>query len=207
MKKIITLITLITVLFITTPSLAIDPGIYIGVGGSFASEDFDINDTGLEEFGLSVDVEDTYGINLKVGYRVNDISSWEVRVDYLPGFEWEDEGEYRGTTFTAKVKGDILTCMLATKLSPNLGSDYIRPFVIAGFGFMHGKIDVDVSANGHSASASATETDLCVKAGLGIDLFMSKSFSLTGEGSYVVGLGDMDEFRYINYTVGINYYF
>lgn len=211
MKKFLIFTVLFAILSFSTSLFAKDVGPYIGIGGSYAYEDFDIDDEDLEEVGIDVDFDNTQGINLKAGYHFNKLFSLEFNFDFLPGFEWDDSTTYLGVPINVDVEGDITTYMLVGKITPDFGSEIIRPFVVAGFGIMHGEIDVDVTASaaGYSASVSVSdsETDTCAKIGIGVDFFSKENVSIGLEGNYVWGFGDMDEFRYMNYTLGVAYHF
>ena len=180
---------------------------YIGIGGSYAYEDFDVDDEDLEEMGLDMDFDNTQGVNLKAGYHFSKLFSLEFNFDFLPGFEWDDSTSYLGVPISADAEADITTYMLAGKISPDFGSEIIRPFVVAGFGIMHGELDVTASVAGYSASDSDSETDTCAKIGLGVDFFAKENVSVGLEGNYTLGFGDMDEFRYMSFTLGVAYHF
>ena len=207
MKKFLIFTVLFAIFSFSTSLFAKDVGLYIGIGGSYAYEDFDIEDEDFEEMGLDVDFDNTQGINLKAGYHFNKLFSLEFNFDLLSSFEWDDSTTYLGVPVNVDAEADITTYMLAGKISPDFGSEIIRPFVVAGFGIMHGEIDVTASAPGYSFSDSDSETDTCAKIGIGVDFFAKENVSIGLEGNYVWGFGDMDEVRYMNYTLGVAYHF
>jgi opacity protein-like surface antigen len=211
MKKVLFFVVLLAVLSFSTSLFAKDKGFYIGVGGSYAYEDFDVKDKDPDELHVGLDYEDTMGINLKAGYHFNRLFALEINFDYLPGFEAEGSIVYSGVPIDVDVDVDVMTYMLAAKVSPGFGSDIIRPFVVAGFGFATADVDATatatVSGKKYSSSASDSETDLCTKLGLGIDFYINEHVSVGLEGSYTWGLGDLDEGRYINSTLGLAYHF
>lgn len=229
MKKFFIFFTFI-IMFISTPSFAIDPGFYIGIGGSYAQQDFDINSdvsSWLNNHGVNDDFSNTGGINLKVGYRINDMGSLELVLDHLPGFDWDYERSYSCSRYYANEKlsadVDITTLMLAGKVTPDFGSDIIRPFITAGIGLMYKELDVELKQtvtgryNSYSNKAGLSESDIspCFKLGAGIDFFIKDNISLGIEAAYVVGAGSLelleqeiiDECKYMNYTFGAAYYF
>jgi opacity protein-like surface antigen len=207
MKKLLVFAVLFAVLSFPTSLLARDVGPYIGIGGSYAYENFDIDDDYLAERGLSLDFDNTWGMNLKVGYHINRLFSLEFNLDFLPGFDWDGSTTYLGVPIAMDAEADITTYMIAGKISPDLGSEIIRPFVVGGFGIMHGDLDVRANAAGYYVADSDSETDMCGKIGLGVDFFVQQNVSIGLEGAYVWGLGDMDEVRYVNYTLGVAYHF
>ena len=179
-------------------------GPYIGIGGSYAYEDFD-----LGKLGLSVDFDNTYGLNLKVGYHFNRLFSLEFNFDFLPGFECDDSITYLGfVPINMNAEVDITTYMLAGKISPDFGSEIIRPFVVAGFGIMHSEIDVAILIDEYPIlDTNFEEVDICAKIGAGIDFFVNENISIGLEGNYVLGIGNVDIFRYMKYTLGVAYHF
>lgn len=208
MKKFLIFTVLFAVLSFSTSLFAKDVGPYIGIGGSYAYEDFDVDDEDIGAIGPDMDFDNTWGINLKAGYHFNKLFSVEFDFDYLPGFECDESITYLGVPISVDAEADITTYMLAAKISPDLGSKITKPFVVVGFGMMHGEIDITASAPGFgSASDSDSETDTCAKLGLGVDFFARKNVSIGVEGNYVWGFGDMDEVRYINLTCGVAYHF
>ena len=239
MKKFFTFFTFIMALIIVNSSYAIDPGFYIGAGGSYAQQNFDINNdvsNVLNSLGLDDEFNNTSGVNLKVGYRVNDISSWELNLDFLPGFKWPGFEEdclidfphgyfYASADLEGKV--NITTLMFVSKIAPNFGSDTVRPFVTAGIGIMRSELEVkaDTSANasynrysyrhGYKGSLSESDISVCFKLGTGVDFFVKDNLSLGFEVAYILGTGSLsllgqdiiDELKYMNYTFGVAYYF
>ena len=105
MKKSIILLVLLTVVCFCTSSYAADAAGhqgYVGIGGSWAIEDFDTDD--VEDFiePISVDVDDGLGVNATLGYHLNDNSSIAFVFSYLTGFDSDESVAY---TFGA---GEVL---------------------------------------------------------------------------------------------------
>lgn len=195
MKKFFVFFTFIMTLVIVNPSYAIDPGFYVGAGGVYSKLDFDIRD----EF------DSTIGINLKAGYRVNDICSWELSFDHLPGFNWKNPTNYK----SLKAKVNINTIMIVSKIAPDFGLYSVKPFIMAGLGLMHSKLKIEDTNNTKGFYASAYEINPCFKLGAGVDYFVKDNMALNAEISYVLGTGTLavKDSRHINYTFGVAYYF
>jgi len=180
MKKLITLLIAVIVLAFNSNAIAND--MYIGVGGTYAIEDFNTN----------VDFDNTEGLNLKTGYKFDKNISIELSYDYLPGFTWTD-GDI-------SAEADIETLMLAVKIT---AGDKVKPYLTGGAGLMRG--DLNVSYLGQSVSVS--ENGMCAKTGIGIDYFIKDNISIGFESSYIWGLNDMDGVDYVTVTYGIAYHF
>ena len=209
--------TIMIMSFCTTPLLAEDTGVYIGIGGSYAVEDFKMN-------GGSVDFDNTNGLNLKVGYHINNIFSLEFNYDHLSDFEFDYTQLYAGTQnfvpvetpMITEIKIGIKTFMIVGKVAPDFGLKVVRPFVTAGLGVMRSTLDIsDSDTNGDVKYFSDSETDICFKVGTGVDLFVHENVSVGFEVAYIVGFVDLavggediiDECNYINYTLGVAYHF
>jgi opacity protein-like surface antigen len=212
MKKLSILIVFVTGLFFCSSSYGADAAgrtFYIGVGGSYAWEDFDVDEVedDLEQItsGADVDFDDTWGLNVKVGYHVNNWLSVEFDFDYLSEFESDETLDLLGTPIDLDADLDVTTYMAVLKFTCAL--EPLKPYLVVGGGFMNADGDTKVSALGYSDSDSDSETDNCAKLGLGIDFFVTKSVSIGLEGDYVWGFGDLDDITYFNLTLGLGYHF
>ncbi len=211
MKK-FSILTVLLVLCFSTSSYAADAAgrtFYIGVGGSYAFEDYDVDEleNELEEFASDsdVDFDNTWGVNLKVGYHLKNWLSLEFDFDYLSAFEVDEEVDVLGVAVDLDADVDVMTYMAVAKFTCVL--EPVKPFVVVGGGIMDTDVDAKVSAIGYSDSDSESESDTCAKLGLGVDFFATSNVSIGLEGSYVRGFGDLDEVRYFNVTLGLGYHF
>lgn len=210
-----TMITIIMLIFLSSPVYAKDTGFYVGIGGNYAFQNFDTTDINrdLGPYGIQIKFGNSYGLNAKVGYRFNRLFSTECAYDYFPDFSWNQAVVISDANVTFNAKTEIMTFSISGKLSPDFGHDIVRPYVAIGGGLMHGKIEVkeDVSKSGvisgFVASRSSSSSDPFVKIGGGIDFYVAKSVSIGVEGSYIFGLGSLDEIRYSNVNWGVAYHF
>lgn len=235
MKKLSILTVLVMVLCFCSSSYAADAAghtWYVGIGGSWAMENFDTDDvedgideyvageTGLAGLGPDVDLDDGFGFNAKVGYHVNDNWSIAFVFDYVTGFDsdeslstpvWVDLPPVvpGSVDVEAEVEIDVMTFMVEGKYS--MPGD-VRPYAVVGLGLMNadadGKIAGSVNVGGvpvlaGSESFSDSDTTPCGKIGLGIDWFATPNVSLGLEGSYVLGFGDHEV---EDVDVGISYF-
>lgn len=165
-------------------------GFYVGVGGNYAFENLD--DVG------DVDIDAVWGINARAGYQFNKLFSVEFVYDYLDKFSADD--------VDAGVQ--IMTFIIAGKISPNIGSEIVRPYITAGAGLMHGEIDSIFYIDGFEPiKESRSDDNFCAKIGAGIDFYATKNISIDIEGSYVMGFDTMDWIKYVNLNLGVAYHF
>ena len=136
----------------------------------------------VEDFDDSPDFDNSWGVNAKIGYHTHPLLDVEFDLDYLSKFE------------SGNVDLEILTYMVALKGYFPISTEKVKLSTVVGAGIMH-------------ADANADETDWCGKVGLGLDFFTTQDISLGIEGSYTFGCGDLDDIRYLNFTVGAAYHF
>ncbi len=203
-------IGIIVAAFLMVPGLApaAESGPYIGIGGTFAKQDFDTGDLdkALAGSGLSADFGDTWGLNVRAGYKFNRYIAAELAFDYLPGYDWDVATRIGGTPVAGKVSVDVMAWTLSAKISP-FDLQKVKPYFIVGVGIMNASADATVSIPGASASSSDDETDLCGKIGLGVDYFVTDQVSLGLEGAYFAGFNDLDNIRFYTVTAGVAYHF
>lgn len=208
MRRFVALLALIVMVTLPTVLHAADTGFYLGVGGSYAFENFDV-DVDLDGVRYDFDFDDAWGVNGRLGYHISDLLALAFDFDYLSRFDADDRVVVFGIPVDTEAEVDVFTFMLAAKVSPNLGLERLRPYAIGGAGLMYGEVDAEATALGVTVSDSDSETDACAKLGLGLDFYITqeKNISLGLEGNYVWGFGDLDEIRYFNVTLGIAYHF
>ena len=208
MKKILTTVA-IALTFLSSQLYAQDTGLYIGVGGNYAFQNFDTSDLNndLRPYGLNVDFDNSYGFNAKVGYHFNKLFSAEFVYDYFLDFSWSQTTRISGVPVTVDAKLSLMTFMIAGKLSPDIGSKVVRPYITAGAGMMKGEIDVSASSGGFTEARSDSETGPCAKLGVGVDFYATTNISIGIEGSYVMGFSNMDNMKYTNLSLGVAYHF
>ena len=193
MKKLLVFAVLVLVLSFSTFSYAgtADKGAYIGIGGSVAlenfEEDYDVSPGTYE----TLDREESWGVNAKVGYYISPSFSIELDYSYLFEFEWDqDQVDVNVMTIMPQIKGCV-------------GTENASLFGVVGIGYM----SVDVDEEILSPLTSIDKSDVCIKLGVGVDYFVIKNLSIGIEGDYVYGLGDLDKVEYWNFSLGVCYYF
>lgn len=230
MKKLSILAVLVMVLCFSTSSYAADAAgndLYIGIGGSWAIEDFDTDDLEDELLNVvDVDFDDGWGVNANIGYHVNDNCSYAFVYSYLSGLDWDEsvsatgaiDGYLVSAGASVDAELDVMTFMLEGKYSM---SGNVSPYVVLGVGAMYVDLDVDADLEAHvgaesislSASESESDTQACGKVGLGVDWWATPEVTVGLEGSYVFGFSDHDfdgaeiGVRYFNIALGVAYHF
>ena len=230
MKKSLILIALLMVLCFCTSAYGADAAghqWYMGIGGSWAIENFDTNDLEDETMDIfDVDFDDGWGVNANIGYHVNDNFSIAFVYSYLSGFDWDESisatASADGYTVSAgasiDLEADVMTFMLEGKYAM---SGNVCPYVVLGVGAMYADADLDLDADvvvpagaqSFSFSDSESDTQACGKVGLGVDWWVTPEVTVGLEGSYVFGFSDHDfdgteiGIRYFNIGFGVGYHF
>jgi hypothetical protein len=147
----------------------------------------------------------TSAMNSRVGYRFNENLALEIDFDYIPGVPGYDLAiGSDALTSSDKSDLDVTTYMPAMKFSPDLGYKTVRPYIIGGFGLMHAETAserynpliwfVDPK---HESVLEASS-----KIGLGLDLRKDNT-SLGIQGSLASGSGDLADFAYQSWSMGL----
>lgn len=155
-------------------------GFYLGAAGTYALEDFDFQ---------TVHVDDSWGLNLRSGYRANPWIAAEVEYEYLSQFDL-----HRGSS-DWKVDGWAFT-VNGRAIAP-LGR--VQPYVIGGLGVLSAK----VSGAGHSQENAG----FAIRLGAGADIYLTRNLLGVLEGTYVVPTGKVDDFEYGSISWGVQYRF
>ena len=175
---------------------------YFGAGGSYAASDI--------EFSSDIvggDLDDTWGFNLKAGTHLNSYLSLEFNFDYLPSFEWDADLNVINDPIDAAIDADAMTFMLTLKASPDYAERKIRPFLIAGGGWMYVDADTRATVGNTLQTQSVSEKGFCAEFGAGVDWYLRENLALGLEGAYVLGFDDVEDVQYGLFTVGLTYFF
>jgi opacity protein-like surface antigen len=220
MKKAFVLGLLVSALSFSATSYGREGGAYIGIGGSYAIEDFYTEKFEERAVPIAVSIDDTWGANVKLGYHVNEFFSVETVFEYFSSFETSEAiiyptmpgAESAARFISEKGELDVMTFMLVGKFCwPGRA---IEPYGIVGAGVMNVDWDRKLIAGSGSASdsssVSSSATGGCARVGLGLDFFLSDHLSLGLEGATTSILGkpefDLDPLGEVGEDLGITYW-
>jgi opacity protein-like surface antigen len=185
-------------------------GLYFGVSGAYALENMDVDHEGTD---VGLNIDNSFGIHLKVGYRVNNTLSFEGTFDYLPGFDSElSDSENLGGLTDVKTQFELDVKALMASVKASFNREYIIPYLTMGVGMMSPEAKMVVSGREGNQTVTVTtdaeiDTDYCAKFGLGIDYFVREYISIGLEGHYTLGFGDLENVKYVNLMLGTSVYF
>lgn len=197
-NMIVTVLTLLLGLSFPLNAQAEENRYYIGAGGTYAFQDFgDVHGVKFNNAG---------GLNLKTGFRVTRNAGLELNFDYFSDFKADGNGSVSGVPVDIDAKISLYTFTVDLKVF--LTEGVVNPYLLAGIGYMNGKINYETSSNGANMDNDWSESkgDGCGKVGAGLEFFMNEKLSVGLDGSYLLGFGALDSIRYYKITAGINFY-
>ncbi|MCG8589507.1 MAG: porin family protein [Proteobacteria bacterium] len=162
------------------------PGPYLALGGVFGLNDFE-NEIEAD-LGLRTDVDDSFGVDVRLGYRWHPAFSFELQYEWLDGFDIHLAGvpsaELDGFTLGTNAKSYLLT-------GP------VQPYLLAGAGVtrleLRDTLGLDVDGD---------ETGFQGRLGGGVDLYATPSVFVGVHAARVFNTGSLDDLDYT--VVGAN---
>lgn len=202
------------------------PGPYVTLGGSYAYNFFDqqVEDYLEDELGEqgSVDIEDSGGINARIGYRAASWFAAELAYEWIDRYDVEVGGDLGpgGGALSGRlydIEGHTLT--LNTRWIVPIWR--IQPYFLLGAGFSH----YDVSRGPLAAPLEAQDSDIEIedgsqtsfagRLGLGIDFHLTERIVLQTEATAMLTADDfetpdegaIDDLYYLSISAGLQYRF
>ena len=194
------------------------PGFYIGAGASYQYNAFSsrIEDVIEDEFAVNTDVDlkDSWGVNALLGYRVWSWFALELQ------YEWVNEYDIKGSATVPPVSGKLYSIeghTLTANTKWIIPFWRVQPYFLLGGGVAisnvnDGNLDVLLTAAGININ-DGTHSKPAARAGLGLDLYITKHIVLNAQASAVVttlkepDLGDVDDLNYMAFAAGLQYRF
>ena len=150
-----------------TPECCDYNGLYVGVGGGIALEDFD-----------GGNADDSGYVNARVGYRFLDFLAVEGMGEFMPHFNGKS-GRYLSADTS------IWSGWLNAKVYPTAHlTGLVQPYLLAGIGGMWGDTKGGLSTN------NINDNGFAGRFGLGIDFFLTEHVFLTADAAYLLPAGD-----------------
>lgn len=193
----------------TAPAPAADEdfarrGLYVGLAGLRAFSDFDATATSTSSFGtttkVGLDSGDSWGVEGRIGYRFHEHVAAEAQLQYYDEFGLDLHAgapiNFNGHLATL----DGVSGTGNVKFYPLNGR--FQPYLLGGVGFLvlrtRDVLGVDVSD---------AEAAFAGRAGVGLDVYLTREFALYTEASALLPAGSLSAFRTIPVTFGGQYRF
>jgi opacity protein-like surface antigen len=161
-------------------------GFYLIGAATYAIEDFDIDDelgeaAGPSDSGSSL-FDDSWGFNVRGGYRFHPHVAAEVEYDWYDDFLDVDGASLEAWALTANLKLYALT-------------GCIQPYALLGAGMA----SFDASVDGEGL---ADEEDFVARFGGGVDVYVTENIAITGDASYMMPTGDLEDLDFVALSLG-----
>jgi opacity protein-like surface antigen len=168
--------------------------------------------------------EDTFGFNGRVGYRCHPNISAELQFEWLDDFDGNISENGMPLNDTArKYDLELESLVFTTNVKAHLLTGRYQPFVLLGVGFMrmesksHDTTPAprmrppgcpnDVSKPCFAAQASDRRVEVAARFGGGLDFYITENWVATGEVSYLMPTGKLDDLDYYTIGIGLQYRF
>ena len=191
MKKFLFCLVFVFSMFLITiahANEAYDSGIYLGVGLSYAIDDFDAGEIAGDYGIIESQFDNAWGLNIGGGYQFTEGFALEGHFSNFSEFEAET------------VDADVSTFIVQAKFLDRFYG--VRPFVTVGLGAMD--VDFDLKAPGRGEES---EFGPCASVGLGMDVILNENLIIGPKVGYVLGFSDVSSVKYFHFTVGLDLHF
>lgn len=191
------------------------PGFYIGAAGSYTHNFFDDQiDDAFEDLvpaKVDVDIDDSFGISARVGYRVASFIAFELQYEWIDNFKTEvTSPAFSGAKATIDITGHALT--LNTKLIAPLWR--IQPYLLVGAGYALYDSDTNSVAKALGIKGG-DESGFAGRLGGGIDWYLTRNLVLATDVTVLLttqdfkqpDTGDVDNLYYLSMSAGLQWRF
>lgn len=174
-------LVLMTPAFAQEPTNYSRPGVYGGIGGLYAIEDFD--------FAPGANIQNSAGFNFRLGYRFHPNFSVEAMGERVDAFDADGFTDVGFNTWVGTINGKLFAL-----------TDRFQPYGLLGIGAMRAQL------KGPGVN-TVTDTDLTFRYGTGIDSYLTENWIVNLETTYVAPTDDVRIFNYFSIGGGIQYRF
>jgi opacity protein-like surface antigen len=190
------------------PSPFVRPGFYIGAGGVYASDIFEgeIEDIVEDSFGApaKVDVEESWGANGRIGYRLGSWFAAEIQYEWIDPFDVDletvglDVGAASLEAQTVTLNGRLIAPIWRT-----------QPYLLVGVGGAF--YDFKDNTAGSILGGSGDRTGFAGRTGGGLDIYVANNLVVNAEATTedfnTPAAGNLDDLYYLSVGVGLRYQF
>jgi opacity protein-like surface antigen len=178
-------------------------GLYVGAGGAYVLEQFDLPSATVSSGGappvhLDVDSGDSWGAEARVGYRFHPNVAAEGQLQYYDEFGLDLHVSPGSSGQVATLDG--MSLMGNVKGYPLTGR--VQPYVLGGLGLLWLQLEDAVGAG-----LTDNEVGFAGHVGVGVDAYLTDNLLLNLEASYLLPAGDLNDFRMIPISLGMQYRF
>ena len=164
----------------SAPALAEDfgrSGFYLGANAAYGFGNF-YEDAIEDEIPLSVTVDDSWGMNARVGYRLFSFFALEANYEYMDRFRLKLEGEPAVDQTTHTITGNLKFLIPLWRF---------QPYLMLGAGAQRYKLEDSLGG-----LLDGKDWVFAARPALGLDLYITKNLVLNAEGAGVIALNELD---------------
>jgi hypothetical protein len=166
---------------------------YMSLSGAYGIDMKAID--GYEDLsGLDLDKENALGFKVRLGSRSSAHFAAEIEVEYFDKFAFEFTGieVIRNRIFTA-----------TANLKPYFLAGRVQPFLVIGGGVTAYKKEDSLGGG----FLSENDAGAALKAGAGVDIYLTNNTAIVFDGTYVLPVGDAEDLDYLSLGAGLQYKF
>ena len=158
-------------------------GWYLAASGVYVVENW----TGTND---DAGADDSQGFNLRVGSRLSQWASLEIEFEWIDDFFPDERQDFQ-----------IVTGSVNTRVYPVGGR--FQPYVLAGLGIVSSVVD----HRDRDSSIRQSNADWAIRAGGGLDAYLTEIIAISVEATYVWTVGDVKDVDHVSIGLGILYRF
>lgn len=158
-------------------------GTYASISGVYVSEQWPSSNK-------NAGADDSSGLNLRVGTRVNRWASAELEFEWIDDFFPDERQDF-----------ELITVSVNTRIYPFGGR--VQPYALGGIGVAASIVD----KRDRSSSISQSNADWQFRGGGGVDFYYSQHIAISFEAVYVATVGDLKDIDHLSIGLGALYRF
>jgi opacity protein-like surface antigen len=177
-------------------------GIYLNLGANFMvpTRTSDIEDEVKNSLGggpgVSANVDDSWGMNARLGYRLNPRLALEGQFEWLANFEVD--AQVNGV----ERKQEIALMTLSANAKYFLLTGRIQPYLVAGAGWGRSRVKPAIGGS------NEREDGWVARGGAGVNLYGSRDVAFNIETTYVhPASGRIEDLDHFSFTAGLTLFF
>lgn len=183
-------------------------GAFVGAALAYAADTYesDVQSSLRRAVGepLNLSVKNSFGFKSRAGYRCHRYASAEIQVEWLDRFDGDVFQDGAGRIAKFDVEPVVVTANVRGYLP--LGNARFQPFVLVGLGAVIVETRLRDTV-GLGLRDTSRDTELGVRAGGGLDFYVTPNVALTLETDYVQAFAALDDFAYVSIGLGVQYRF
>lgn len=189
-------------------------GFYLGVGGSYGANFFeDTIEDAAEEEGFKVSIDNTWGVNGRVGYRLASWFALEGMYEWMDDFESKVDGVIGADSDLLGAKVDYATHTFTLNAKFLVPIWRFQPYLLLGIGGQYYDLDAKGTFADVGFDFSQKGWSFAGRPGAGLDVYITRNILVNFELSGVLAtsspktIPDIGDLFYLSAGAGLQYRF